>query len=163
MTTIKIDRKTVKRNPNAFRQYYIFLPGPMEIKGSCKGELPAYLKDKVLVTDSYYSSNEPPIYDFIWDGEITRQDLEAIQCTRKPEINIELKRNSFKLESIWPEPEFFYKYENTNVCCTNCGHWVGYHDIKKDTFINEDGDEFEHDVCEFCGESDPFKYKFEVL
>lgn len=60
-------------------------------------------------------------------------------------------------------PKYLYKYENTPVPCNECGKETGYHDFETETFINEDGDEFDHDRCPHCGGVESFSYELESL
>ncbi len=158
MTLIEIDKRTIRKNPNAGRTHYS-VPAQMEITGTCYGELPVWLKDKIYITSHYHplTPYDEPEIEFMWDGEITKNHLEAIKCTKKPRLTINIEQHYAHVESMVGEREYFYEYKNPKVECDNCGNLIHYKSIES----VDDYEGYSHDKCPLCMDIDTFDYKLQ--
>src|ERR1700712_5963404 len=92
MQLIRIDRASIKKNPNAGKDY-VLVHGPRVATFECIGELPDWLVDdeNCLVGEVVFSENAPNIYSgVIFDpGSIDYEKL----TTNKNKIQINVNGN----------------------------------------------------------------------
>lgn len=136
MILIKIDRKSIRKNPNAGRTQQK-VAGARNTTFTCKGKLPGYLKDKDNIVITGWS-----IRDGIKEYEGIITDESIIEKIYDNEYYKENGKNiSIETTQDWhtvtfpPEPEYFYKYKDTKVKCKECKH----------EFMSDEFKEFEID------------------
>lgn len=166
-TLILIDKSTIKRHEPLYP--------PMRMTGKLWTEpgagIPLCIDSDIELTGMRGSIYETEMDFMVPDSTHFRRFMILTRSMRKPRMMVELKRDLIDYTckdnngafSMGLEPTYSYDRENTPVQCTNCGHWAGYKDIKTDVFVNEDGDEFERDICPNCDELDPFEYDFQRI
>lgn len=173
-TLIKIDRKSIKKNPNAGRSSYR-VQGPTTITFEIKGCVPKEFEDKVYVINECYNiSGRGTGQGFIMNEKIIQSQsghiddldvaLEFMQwAKRKENRHCELKINiDSPTQTIYgmPEAPYFYGYDyNVLVECNSCYAVMAYANIRKDE--NDEGEDW--DVCPNCHEINTFDYKFENI
>ncbi len=152
---IKIDRRTLKKNPNA-GSTVSYIPGITEATFEYKGkELPNYLKDggNCIATEVDYENN-------IIQGRLLQAlDNKLFAKMQKDEnINVNINREMQELKHL-PEPDYFYKYRKTKVQCDECMVWFDHHKLLSDEIM----DVYSDRVCPECGSFDCCQLKYESL
>ena len=155
-TLIKIDRKSIKKNPNAWRDSVHI---PMAWNTSFETnltpfELPAWLRENITLV-----SVEPPCTKG-WLDVVDDRLIEFAQSSIKKghKFNIECKRGIQTIYSLTPEPEYNYKYKNTKVKCSCCKSMILHSEIEEDEF-----EDTLVKICPKCGDVDTFDYKYEEI
>jgi len=153
---IKIDRRTLKKNPNA-GSTVSYIRGAKSAEFKYKGtKLPEYLKDKgnCYITEIDYQNNI--IYGKII-GIVTQRLIKQVLNDRK-NCTISMEQDLTKVEHL-PEPDYFYEYRKTKVQCDSCGAWFDHHKLRSDEIM----DVYSDRICPECGEFDCCQLKFESL
>lgn len=153
-TIIKIDRSTLKRNPNAGRMQSNILMGiDTDFKTTCT-EIEA--KGLELVKDIHIASITYPVDgNVIVYGFIDSPDYDFTKLPGKWEV--ESKKNIQTVNHL-PIEKYIYKYEQSAVKCSMCGHEVLHSEIEQ-----ECDDYTCYDVCPNCEKTDTFDYYYESI
>jgi hypothetical protein len=149
MTIIRIDRSTIRKNPNAGNTV-TYLPGTKELTGEYIGTIPDHYLHRLIVTST---DNEKQC--FIANGDysdilpLLREDKRAsITLTNEP-IRCDHQ----------PEPPYTYAYEATTVECGACHRHIIHSSI-----MNEWSDDGAHYyVCPVCNEINTFDLRYERI
>jgi hypothetical protein len=134
------------------------MPGVLDTTGICYGELPEFIKDKIYVTNEMRNSLGKVVIEFCWNAEIKPIHLEAIKACKKPKIELTIKREMVTYESILPDPDYFYEYENPLIRCQDC-----FKEVRFKKIITECTDSGYYDVCPHCQQIDTFDYKMQRI
>ena len=139
---IKIDRRTIKKNPNA-------------------GSTMTYIPTDQTCTFKYDGNKLP---DYLVDGKnchITNWNIESISGTLiypiekylfqkimedEKLITLEIEQGIQEIEHL-PEPEYFYKYKKTKVKCNECGSEFCHDQLEADSCM----DAYSNTICPVCG------------
>lgn len=165
---IKIDRKSVKRNPNAGRTQTMvagvvnttldvtfFIPMPEEIK-------------KHVRVISY--SHTFPVHSFVSRHQYQcvidpKEDIQAliteIQKYTK-DFNI-IQNRPVQILDHDPEPEFLYDMETPDATCENCHETFSCTLLKSDGSSDPDDYSYSDEICPKCGYWDCCSFETEEL
>jgi hypothetical protein len=151
MKVIKIIRDSIRKNPeydlNGMVQN---IPSHQEITGTCFGEIPDSIKDKVVVISQEISEDGIHKYGFHFNGSVS----DIIKDER---ISWSITQNYDDFVSH-SAPQYLYEYENEPVKCCECGNMVPVAKIESD---------YQDDVyiqfCPICHESNTFEYRLERI
>ena len=152
---IKIDRRTVKKNPNA-GSTVSYIRGAKSAEFVYKGKgLHNYLiEDKnCIVTEIDYVKN-------ILRGIITEPVTQKliIRISLDDKCNISMEQETTRIDHL-PEPDHFYKYRKTKVQCDECKGWFDHNTLQSDDFM----DCYSDRICPLCREWDCCQLKYESL
>lgn len=159
MDLVKIDRNSIKKNPNAGNTQTRIALGSectLQIKNHL---IPGFLVDGE--NDCFLQKwNDVESIFKIYNRDIVDKLVElGIKNKYSKElfyINIEHKNQVF---NHFPESKYFYYYENTLVECDNCHQKIAIKNV-----IEEYGDEGEHYFqCPICKEIDTFEIEYEKI
>lgn len=163
MILIKIDRKSIRKNPNAGRATQK-VAGRREVTFTCTGELPEYLKNEkyaIITQESETWSTDEIIKEY--SGLIIDESiLDKLYKTKDAFITIEMNQEWDTL-TFPPEQTYFYDYKNTKVKCAECGHKFMSNEFAE--FENEWDDYYSHthEGCPECGEWDCCDVRYEII
>lgn len=156
---IKINPKSIRKNPNAFRTQTTFpTTSRMELSFSvpagsismAKGKIlapmpyPEFILDKNILIERADCTNESCEVRCVSIGSELHKFIEDGKKFEGVEIEI---TQDFETINHPPEPEYFYKYEDTIVKCNSC------HDTFKHTELTSDEDaegRYMQDICPNC-------------
>lgn len=137
---IKINRKSIKKNPNAGNTTYHMPLGPTEYH-------------KTVINTKQYVSNNGIDYLLVADNTETKLSLSQPVQT---------------IHTLSPEPDWLYKYEDPEVECKECGNKFKHSELKDESheYIDEDG--FDNwgeikNVCPICDTQECCDVKFEKI
>jgi hypothetical protein len=170
---IRIDRRTVRRNPDAGRQEYIRRTGSTTtlkywMRASHTQAAPEGLH--VYVQRAVGAEDQPLRVYIEASGRLSNQGGRALEAWRK-----NLERNGGhvedcttefhyeRLRSLEPEGRWLYTYENPILICNMCGD--GFHRIAlRADACNYGVDEvWSNTICPLCGAWDCVDLEFEQL
>jgi len=149
MTIIKIDRSTIKKNPNAGNTQTVVY-GNAEVSFTIRGELPDHLVDGGNVIITEWSKNDCSGFLF------NPNDIGLLK--KIDGISYKINKNSQLIYHL-PEPEYLFSYEDTQIPCNDCGNKVSIREIIED----ENDDEDVYTICPHCKEIDTFHFKYESI
>jgi hypothetical protein len=189
---IKIDRSTIRKNPDAGKRSHI-VPGRSIMIIS--GKFSYNNKDiddieilyKKLGQKEYLLQNidfSLGIFNNVGTFSILVnpngfdnrsyfliiQDLYRIFDSLKYTINTqsisyELKRENQILYTVTPEPNYLYEYIPTNIQCDYCNRVFSYKELKRDLYRNDyNYEEFwSNNICPLCDEPNCAEIEYEKL
>ena len=141
---IKIDRNSIRKNPNAGRTTYK-IPG-----------IKQEFKDEVTVRK------------FVRFGE--NQSWQQISVDKTESVRTEIPIQV--IHSLSPEPDYLYNYAVTEITCLYCGNVFPHTDLKEefvdgywDPEIQDQyyWDYYKKNICPSCGSTDCCELEFEKL
>jgi len=152
---IKIDRRTLKKNPNA-GSTVSYLPGLQSSKFEYSGKfLPNYLIDgrNCYITETNYG-------DGIICGEMIGEVSKKLMKCFAEDLNmhISISQETNRIDHL-PEPDYFYEYKKTKVQCNSCGVWFDHHKLLSDEIM----DVYSDRICPECGKFDCCQLEYESL
>lgn len=148
MTTVKIDRSTIKKNPKAGNTVTTH-QGMKEISFEINGKYPSSIEADEDIIFNEWSSDYAR-------GVITNPSkIDLIRNLPGASISVQTE----KIETYHlPAPEYLFKYENPTVECNRCKSKVHVNDIETEWFGGgEDYDEYEVTYCPVCHETGTFE------
>lgn len=155
MITVKIDRESISRNPNA-NKTLSRVAGYWEAHFVAEGKLPDHFdfENDVIITTQYFDGVRT-------EGIISRPDT-ADEMSLLPGVTVKQKRH---WETIFhqPLPKYLYSYIYPNLICEVCKSEVPVNKIDHENF---DDDEYfyTYTVCPNCKAHDSFEpYEFENI
>jgi hypothetical protein len=156
MVLVKIDRRTIKENPNAGRTDY-HISGPTEITVTYNGEMPEKWSKLFMVTEKSIDSGQIVT---VWTGVglVTPNDIKKLQRDNNT-INVNTRRDYQTVYSRTPEPDYLYKYTNPFITCSRCLKYVRFKSIIQE-YIEDLG---HFDECPYCHENNTFDYQLEKI
>lgn len=152
MELVRIDRSTVKKNPNA-GSVNMWIPGDTTITFEYSGKnLPDILKDENNAYILYRGEN-------VYRGELLKMPsadrLNAALETCDGVLSIEENRSVQTFRRMGPETGWLFEYEDTSVTCGDCGEKVRHVEIVRD--------EYDEEECPLCGGVGTFDFKYEDI
>jgi len=171
---IKIDRKTIKRNPHAGQTDYL-VPGPSYTEfsfSSCNAMIETIVakleeKEVLRVVGHRLSFDENNVMERFYEAMSDMGGDELKKILNKVGINnaqIIQHSNPQRIRSLIPEPDYLYSYKPTKVKCQSCGKKVYPEDLLADAVPQGDGEEaWSNEICPKCGAWDAFDFKHEIL
>ena len=159
---IKIDRDSIKKNPDAGRTEYLIEGYPREMRvefwiwEQIDPEETFGLKNAFITTLQVRASSSTGIL------VSTRfEDLEILKAVEGFKIlSVDYYIPTRTMWSMTPEPEFLFEYENTNITCYLCRESFSWRDLDSDYHGN---DVWNDTICPKCGTWDCCELKFEKL
>jgi len=173
---IKIDRKSIKKNPNAgktVREVPAHATTTIKIYSN-HPDLHKILPDRITQLIRFVSrscsskslnslnSNEfkekpclPPSFEFIFlaapDEDINAiiNDL-VVWGVQLKDISYETNINYEQIHCLNPEPEYFYKYIDKKVKCNNCGKTFSYTKLEDDYGYDGENEYLIDNICPKC-------------
>jgi len=158
MKIIKIDRTSIKRNPNA-GSTRTYLQGLKDTSFKIKsGKIPKWLlKDPFYPTDQRIENNIVIELEGKINGPITDKMIEKFKTVKGLSINILCEPI---IIDHFPEPDYLFEYEKTKLKCKHCKNKVDVDAIETDWIM----DEYEVEICPICQQENTFpKYKYEKI
>jgi len=143
---VKIDRTTIKKNPNAGKTTYILPIGPEEC---FKTE---YYGDRVKEYVVYSKSER-----LILDRPRREGDLQSgsISCRYSQPTQV--------IHTLSPEPAYFYKYENPTIECEYCKSQFKHTELQSDEYSFCEDYGYSDCVCPKCKEWNCCKLEYENI
>lgn len=139
---IPIDRKSIRKNPNYGREYYIIY-GPTILEVDFHSKLPISPEEDfgVGATIIYFSGAEQ-------SGTLLLNDLSKFKDLQKL-VNIlrwENKTESKVVYGLGDEPKYLFDYHDFVVSCDSCGYSFNWRQLKSDSV----GDIYSNTICPKC-------------
>jgi len=175
MTLIKIDRKSIKKNPNAGKQHYQEMIGQnitLYVSWAdftinhedLEKRLKKDIGDTVRLTRFSTSERSGNSAEFIMIDEPTDTVLEQL---KKDGFNstVSIHNNWQDIHSLFPEPDYNYKHKRTRIKCNACEKTF-YHDmLRSDSSGCEccETDDYSDSVCPKCGVWDCCEIEYERI
>lgn len=163
MILIKIDKKSIRKNPNAGRTQQK-VAGMRNTTFKCKGELPSYMKDeKTIIITSWLIDKEIKEYEgVIIDEDIIEKVYKEISKKNGKNLTIEITQDWSTL-TFPPECRYFYKYKNTKVKCKECGNRFMSNDFKEIELDCGDDYSYTDTGCPNCENWDCCEVEYEKI
>lgn len=132
---IRIDKGSIRKNPNAGRTVYYREVGP------------------------------PQSYEKIIDGDVVIEKYNGRECIRRTKLDNDVYELSswmpFEIQySLTPEPDYFFEYLSTDVSCEACGRKFDY-SLLEDDWPNDECRVI--NICPFCKEPNCCEIEYEQL
>lgn len=167
---VKIDRSTIRKNPNAGRTETMISEGLQFFFVFVGTKEPKWIKkDGVYVTGVNYQGSDLVNQIMTIEGEIVNNEL--IEKIKKnhfekgkflPGTTITVKNNLRTLHHM-PGPQYLFEYEKTYLKCKNCKKDIEVQDIDVDYIFDGEG-EVKVESCPVCNAENCFdNYEFEHL
>ena len=135
MTLIKIDRSSIKKNPDGGKtQSHVIIGSTTTFV--CN-EIPNRILDLIQITSENIENGVIEYSGFIKEPF----DYEKFKGVKGLKVNTEINNQFIR---HLPEPYYFYDYENTEVKCNECGKMIGIKEVYYD------------DECPNCNGIDSF-------
>lgn len=142
MTFIKINRDSIRKNPNAGRTR-TYVQGRSTISFRIEGEVPKELNEG---EDFYTTTWSTDFVEGVLINEEAVNTLRTLQnCT------IEISREGYYLDHL-PEADYLYEYENQVLVCENCHSEVPLNNVE-DEYTYEGS---HYLICPVCKGADTF-------
>jgi hypothetical protein len=155
---IPIDRKTIKKNPNAGNTQSFEL-GQVDVGlHAYNVDLQILCDDRIMVLE--YSAT-PEIIEEISARILDRSFLNDIEKYTKMYV-IEQHRDIIQY-SHPPEPEFFYNYEAVDITCSSCGATFPSNELQSDEIYDGETEHYSTEVCPKCGAFDCCDVEYEKI
>lgn len=164
---IKIDRESIKVNPNAYSTKTVVF-GKREVTFKALEMLPELVEGKncFIYTWTEVNGKKTNIEGYIFEFDFAN-DLIYKYCKatvengtyNNPLLSIEMKQDIQNLTHS-PIQKYSYKYENIELKCNTCGDQFMSNDIQTDD--NDDGG-YSTEVCPKCGAWDCCDIKYENI
>lgn len=161
MDTVRIDRVTIRRNPNAGMMATCIAGGTISSFEYFGEYLPDIFKNIFIVTDSKNNYYRGELKRALTTSELN--DLQKIGNS-KDRLVIHEERPSQWFDHP-PDPEWLFGYEDTAVTCSSCGGTVRISEIE----IHDDcGDDWESESkgisqCPLCRNLNTFNFTYEDI
>lgn len=152
---VKIDRSTIRKNPNAGNTVYYRNIGPKE-----------YHKQTITFEDGIWYKRVQIGYSYSEEKIVwTLSHEESIKQEKRPDhFYPDFKESSYqpteKLYSLSPEPEYLFKYENTVISCEYCNEEFPTNELMNDF---DDYSGYNDRVCPKCSAWDCCEIQYEVF
>jgi hypothetical protein len=157
MVLIKIDRRTIRKNPTAGSTTH-HISGPTEITVEYKGDMPKRWSNLFTLTSRKIEDGNVIT---IWDGGYNVGPNDIKRLLKDPNvINVTEHRDYQTIFSVTPDPDYLYKYLNPPIECNICHEKVKFKSIGEHDA--HDG-AVTMDVCPNCGAYDSFEYELEKI
>jgi hypothetical protein len=156
---VKIDRSSIKKNPNAFMTTTTIIESvDCTFKWSGYKKPEWFDQEGIVVTTVVQNSMD----NFIEIEGIIKNPEQFKDYFKEPGMTINYK-NNFRDLHHRPEPEYLYDYEKTYVKCNHCKEKVEVQKIDID-YIFDGEDEVKVETCPLCfGENTFPNREFEKL
>ena len=159
-TLIKIDRSTIRRNPDAGRTEWT-VAGPSRATVRTAGI-------------TYESAGELTLHDHAIEGDfIVTESLNgaAIPGTTEHKqfthgsagVTIRIQRDVETIRTARPAPTWLYQYEPTPVTCRNCGQTFPASELEQDSFFNGEDDIPVYNICPRCQAPECCEVEYEKI
>ena len=159
-TLIKIDRKTVRKNPDYEPgDFTRTIPGAMTIYLNIIGDVPDYLE--FISAQISVESNQ--CYPMLQKRILTDHPNEELlkRISKDPKIlNIEMDRDMIDVTTIG-EPKYLYSYVPTEIECLYCNKKFLHTELVADS--SSESDYYSDEICPHCGDWDCCDIKYEEL
>ncbi len=160
---IKINLRTIKKNPNALGKNE-YVDGLPLVRFSSNG-FPSFLREGLdYIITEWSLIPEFSKYEGIMQGVITIEQIEEIRkwVSEDPKryFEVVIERHQIDVTTM-PGPEYFYDYLNVKVKCNTCGKYCMSNDLKHDYddnfYCSSDR------VCPSCDEWDCCEIEHETI
>lgn len=158
---VKINIDSIQKNPNAGNEI-THIPGAIEWSFRAK-VLPSYFVDGIncIIREWGINPTTGKMQDVI--GYITSAKLlDRIAHEQPSGLQLQMDRDILRVEHF-PEPEYFYEYEDTRVICDHCGEILHIKDLRDDSFWDGGEVYLLMDICPNCGESPAVELEYESI
>ena len=161
MKIIRIDRKSIRRNPNAGETQTI-IQGRKEITFSCKDPIPLFVKHLPFIITEWEEENGKMIKaSGVINGPIETDGMIAL-CNKAEHLQININNNIQVLNHM-PEAEYLYEYQDASIKCKQCKNLIDVDGIEDD-YIFDGEDEHHVELCPVCGAENSFPvYEYEKI
>jgi hypothetical protein len=162
--TIPIDRKTIKKNPNAGNTQSVESLGPMTgtITVNEKHVLVEDIEG-VRATQFWKVKNRLVKAEYLAYGEGFAKFMKRMKRLRITRVSYSLNYPHHVINHQ-PEPQYLFEYEPTELICSECKKPFLHSDIRNDVMGDGDGGEHYCDsVCPLCGAWDCVAFQYEKL
>lgn len=168
MTLVRIDRSTLRRNPDAGKTTTLVPSGIQSGSFTIERDGRAYVLDVIstpavweqdgIVGTFFCRAATGPMPHAFPCGETTEGKVGGTDKLVMPEFSREMLEIHHQ-----PEPPWLYEHEPTPVTCNECGETFDSRQLKSDyAFSGPDGDEiWSSAVCPHCGEWDCCDVEYE--
>ncbi len=170
-TKIKINRKSVKKNPNAGQSVH-HLPGRITITqvmitGECTDGGAVYRKR------TYIGSKLSPDKQQLVDGHLVGEETRTIEYNNAGQFppppppdwkdSISVNTSIQEIHSLTPQPNWLYEYEDAEVECSICRSEFPWEKLESDYGWDADDEIYSNSVCPECGAWECCEIEFEKL
>jgi hypothetical protein len=151
---IKIDPKSIKRNPNAGNTVY------RQVIGTETEEAKVYYGNGSWHREQYFNGMLA-----ITESVQAPRDKNVMECLPVGWHSSRTERQLFDtMYSLHPEPNYHFKYEDTLVQCESCKAIFPHGDLESWNDEDSEGNYYYSDrVCPFCDEHDCCSLRYEEL
>lgn len=152
MKIIKINKTTIRKNPNAGNTVtYINRGSSASFK--IEGNVPKFINKPPFFVEEWRIDNNKMVYA---SGKINGV-IDQTFIDKAPNLQITMYND---IETIYhqPEPDYLYEYKETYLRCSHCKNKVDVDEIQTDWV----DDEYEITVCPVCEAENSFReYRFQ--
>lgn len=141
---INILKSSIKKNPNAGRTSF-FMPSGRRVTGTFIGKFPKRYEERAIVTSITHTMSGNPLSQFEIMDRIRNNKIPKWVFTDKRVRDVSISQEGITYEGL-PEPNYFYKYENKHIRCSDCGVKTPFKKIEED-YID---DEYHVYICPNC-------------
>ena len=154
MILIKIDKKTIRKNPNA-GSTVTYISRGCSAEFEIKGHIPKFIHKSPFYIEEW--KKEDGIFTYV-RGKIIGA-VEQKHLDKAPNLHVTIHNDIVTINHL-PEPDYFFSYKETYLECKHCKNKVEVNDeIELDW---EDG--YEVNFCPICKAENPFpKYRFQTI
>lgn len=157
MKIIRIDRSTIKKNPNAGNTQTV-IEGSKEVLFSVESyDIPDIVRKEPFIITSFIEENgKLTNCSGVINGPLTPEQLSEWLTIKGFTVTI---RNNTEVINHMPEPEYLYEYEDKEIKCKKCKNMINIDDIEHDEF-----EDTPVKICPICQHFDTFpEYRYEKI
>jgi len=179
---IRIDKKTVRHNPNAGRTSYM-VPSAVTtmVTCSCTPTMAYVLEDSkvlhIIGSETTIVQETKTRIKASLDDDTIRTTITAystindVERLRKllisfgvRDILIDQKCDYQRIVSMTPEPNYFYEFKKTKIQCTGCKKKFYPEELRADAVPSGyDEEDYSNEICPCCGKWDCVDFEYEQL
>lgn len=169
MTTVRIDLRTLKKNPNAGNTMsHVHGKTEAYIEFTCKDQdIEKKLEDMIYIVGKYVSF---PLGNVKIEAHVDHNSIKKI-IPKLLKLGVKNENIKFSVnhnvETIYhqPEREYFYSYLDTKVKCEHCSEEFSHKELMDDEVYDSVDDEyyFTTNVCPACGAAHCCDFSYETI
>ena len=166
---IKIDPKSIKKNPNAGNRDYFIDNGStctIEINDLHENiendNIRMISRNSIISEKSIEHSTKYIMY--VNNPEKAEELINALAEKHKENFSYTIKYNTEHVTTMHGEPEYFYEYEKTEIECSHCFAKFYHIEVKNESDYDYDGYSIgRNNICPKCNEEDCCELTFQKI
>lgn len=153
MILIKIDKKTIRKNPNA-GSTVSYISNGYSAEFEIEGHIPKFIHKPPFYIEEW--KKEDGIFTYV-RGKIIGA-VEQRHLDKAPNLHLIIHNDIITINHL-PEPDYFFSYKETYLECKHCGS-----KIEIDQIVTDYEDDYQIQICPACNAMNSFpKYKYQTI